>query len=259
MIYATVSEGFRPGGVNRRGTFPPYKADFLKNLEFGVKTSWLGDSLRLNAAAFRGDWDDFQFSFLGENGLTNVTNAGQAVLRGIEADLQWKASDALTLYGGFAIQRAELAQDFCKSLDADGNPLRRIPCLANNPDDFAPEGTRLPTTPRFKLNLTGRYEFQMAGFDSHFQTSIVHQGVSTSALLPSEAAALGEQEEYTLVDLALGIARDKWDAELFVDNAFDQIASLYRYTECDTSICGGIVYSVTTRPRTIGLKFHQKF
>src|SRR3546814_17306393 len=25
MVYATWSEGYRPGGINRRGTVPPYK------------------------------------------------------------------------------------------------------------------------------------------------------------------------------------------------------------------------------------------
>ncbi len=49
-------------------------------------------------------------------------------------------------------------------------------------------------------------------------------------------------------------------------NAFDERASLYSYAECDVSICGadsdlpdGIVYSVMTRPRLIGIKFSQKF
>ena len=73
MVYFTWSKGFRPGGVNRRGTFPPYKADFLTNYELGWKTAWASDRVRLNGAFFWEDWKDFQFSFLGENGLTNVT------------------------------------------------------------------------------------------------------------------------------------------------------------------------------------------
>jgi iron complex outermembrane receptor protein len=261
MFYATFSEGFRPGGVNRRGTFPPYKADFLTNYEIGWKSSWADDKLRFNGAIYKGDWDDFQFSFLGENGLTNVTNAGAAALEGVEVDLQWAATEAFTLYGGLAFQKAELAEDFCKLLDADGDPLPEAQCLDDDglPTPFAPEGTRLPTTPEFKANLTGRYEFPMAGLDAHLQGSFVYNGDSRSALLPAEAEILGEQEAYQVVDLSFGIARETWSAELFVDNAFDERASLYRYTECDASICGGIVYSVGLRPRTVGLKFAQKF
>ena len=42
MVYVTYSEGFRPGGVNRRGDFPPYDADYLTNYEAGWKTTWAG-------------------------------------------------------------------------------------------------------------------------------------------------------------------------------------------------------------------------
>ncbi len=260
MFYATWSEGFRPGGVNRRGTFPPYKADFLTNYEIGWKSEWADHRLRFNGAIFKGDWDDFQFSFLGENGLTNVSNAGNAQLEGVEMDVQWAVTDALSIYGGLAVQKAELGEDFCKSIDPlTGDPFNEQDCLANEPADFAPEGTRLPTTPEFKASLTGRYEFTMGGLDAHFQGSVVHNGDSTTALLPAENDVLGNSDAYTLVDLSFGLGRDKWSAELFIDNAFDEIARLYRYSECDVTICGGIVYSITTRPRMIGLRFNQKF
>ena len=105
MVYFTRSEGFRPGGVNRRGTFPPYVADFLTNYEVGWKTSWLENRLRFNGAIYHADWDDFQFSFLGENGLTNLTNAGSAKLEGIEVELQWAVTDSFSLFGGLALQQ----------------------------------------------------------------------------------------------------------------------------------------------------------
>ena len=33
-------EGFRPGGINRRGTSPPYQKDTLTNYEIGFHTQW---------------------------------------------------------------------------------------------------------------------------------------------------------------------------------------------------------------------------
>ncbi len=53
LLYVTYSEGFRPGGINRKGTLPPYKADFLKNYEVGWKTSWANNRVRFNGAIFR--------------------------------------------------------------------------------------------------------------------------------------------------------------------------------------------------------------
>jgi iron complex outermembrane receptor protein len=266
MFYATWSEGFRPGGVNRRGSFPPYKPDFLTNYEIGWKTTWANNTFRFNGAVFRGDWDDFQFSFLGENGLTNITNAGQAELQGVEMDVQWAPTEGFTLYGGLAFQEATLAENFCKSLDPlTGEPFNAVDCVANEPQDFAPACTRLPTTPRIKANLTTRFAVPVTGMDSaHFQASMVHNGQSRSALLPFEGSVLGNQDAYTVVDLSFGVERGNWQAEAYVDNVLGKQARLYRYSECDVNICsnadfGGITYAVGLRPRTIGLKFSQKF
>ncbi len=262
MLYFTRSEGFRPGGVNRRGTFPPYKSDFLTNYEIGWKTSWLNDKLRFNGAVYHEDWDNFQFSFLGENGLTNLTNApGGATLEGIEMDLQWAVTESFSLYGGIALQHSELSDDFCLLLDPDGNPLPEAQCLDGdgNPTPFTQEGTRLPSTPEFKGSLTGRYEFDLAGTQAHVQGSLVHEGLKRTALLEAENDILRDSDAYSLVDLSFGVEKDRWSAEMFVKNVFDENAALYSYAECTVDVCGGIVYSVMTRPRTIGLKFSQKF
>jgi iron complex outermembrane recepter protein len=211
---------------------------------------------------FKGIWDEFQFSFLGDNGLTNVANAnGEADLQGIEMDLQWAVTDGLTLYGGLALQEAKLEGTFCKLLDENSQQLPEEECVDGDglPTPFTPSGTRLPTTPKFKANLTARQEFKLGEFDSHLQGSMVHNGSSRSALLPAEAAILGEQDAYSIFDFSFGLAKEKWSAELFIDNVFDERATLYRYVECDTSVCGPIVYSVTNRPRTVGLKFSQQF
>ena len=40
LFYATWSRGFRPGGINRRGSLPPYLPDFITNYEAGAKISF---------------------------------------------------------------------------------------------------------------------------------------------------------------------------------------------------------------------------
>jgi iron complex outermembrane receptor protein len=265
LVYATWSEGFRPGGVNRRGNFPPYDADFLTNYEFGWKTTWAGNRMRMNGALFWQDWDDFQFSYLGLNGLTNVTNAGAARIKGIETDIEWAATDALMISTGFTLLDPELAEDFCKDLDlSTGQPQN--PCLRGF--NLAPSGQRLPVTPKFKGSVTARYEFPLAGFNAHMQGSFVYTGSRTSAMVPAEADLLGLQRSYGLADFSFGVRKDRFSAELFVNNAFDKRADLFRYAECSiihptnedlTPLCGNQPYVVTNRPRVIGLKFGQSF
>src|SRR3546814_15643380 len=89
MVYATWSQGFRPGGINRRGTLPPYSPDALDNYEIGWKTRF-GD-VTFNGAIYQEKWTDIQLSFLGENGLTEIRNAGIARIQGIESNLTYRS------------------------------------------------------------------------------------------------------------------------------------------------------------------------
>jgi len=99
----------------------------------------------------------------------------------------------------------------------------------------------------------------MGSLDSHFQASVAHEGDRRTALLESENSVLGDGDAYTLVDLSFGFGKENWQTELFVKNAFDERASLYNYAECTVDTCGGIIYSIVNQPRTIGLKYSQKF
>ena len=127
------------------------------------------------------------------------------------------------------------------------------------PDDFTAKGTRLPSTPEFKGSLTGRYEFTVGELEAHIQGSVVHEGLRRTALLEVENDVLGDSDAYTLVDLSFGVGKDNWGAELFVKNLLDESKRLYTYAECTVDVCGGITYSVMTRPRLVGIKFSQKF
>jgi outer membrane receptor protein involved in Fe transport len=266
LVYATWSRGFRPGGVNRRDTgkngvppfqqFPPYKADFLDNFEFGWKTTWLENTLRFNGAIYYQKWKDFQYSYLGPNAFTILTNAGGAKIKGIEGELEWAATRALTLSGGFAYTDAKLSQNFCKQLE-NGQPLAYDAC----PDeDKAADGQRLPVTPKFKANVTARYAFDLGGgYDSHVQGSVVYVGQRLASLLPFEQQILGDMPAYTLLDLSAGIGKDGWTAELFVNNATDKRAVLTLFAQCGVADCGAEHYIVPATPRTIGIKFGQRF
>jgi iron complex outermembrane recepter protein len=257
MVYATVSKGFRPGGVNRNPILPPYDADFLQNYEIGWKSSWADNSLRFNGALFWQDWKNYQYSFLGPNGLTLLTNAGQARIKGVEADIEWLATDGFTLTGSMTILDSKLTKDFCEELDtATGNPLPPAQCAAQ---DTTPKGTRLPLSARFKANLTGRYEFPIGAFEGHVQASLSHEGERRSALVPGDEVLLGgPNAAYQIADISFGIKTDKYSAVLFVNNVTDERASIARFSQCDESVCSK-PYIVTNLPRTVGIKFTQRF
>jgi len=254
MLYATYSKGFRPGGVNRVGDAGPYQADFLKNYEVGWKTQWLDNHLRWNGALFYEDWDNFQFSFLGPNSVTIVANAGQARVKGAESELEWRDS-GLTLSLGAAYTDAYLSENYCGALNPDGSPV------TNCPNPQAPTGTQLPNTPKFKGNLTARYEFAMGGnWDGHVQGTYVYQSAVWPDLRLYERSLLGQQPAFGIFNFSLGGTKDNLSLELLVKNAFDKRASIYRYSECVQAVCAPIaVYNVVAPPRLIGLQLGQRF
>lgn len=263
MIYGTWSEGYRPGGNNRRGSLPPYLSDYLTNYEFGWKTSWLDNRVTFNGAIFRQNWEDFQYSILGANGLTEVKNANQAQIDGMELELNWAASYNLQISGGAAFYDAKLTENYCGFTDDDGNPV------TDCDDPEAPDGTRLPVTPKFKGNLTGRYHFSIGSLDAHVQGAVVHVGERTSDMRVLEREILGNLPSYTTLDLSAGISKDNWALDLFLSNATDERAAISRFTQCGETVCGasgvvaeypnGQVYTVTNQPRTFGIRFSQDF
>ncbi len=97
MLYATWSEGYRPGGINRNPFAGDYVSDFLTNYELGWKTRWMDDRLQFNGAVFQEKWDKFQVAFQGGNGITQVNNGPSAEVNGLEAQVDWLPTDKLRL------------------------------------------------------------------------------------------------------------------------------------------------------------------
>jgi iron complex outermembrane recepter protein len=269
LVYATYSKGFRPGGQNRRTTFrdgtpiPPYKPDFLTNYEIGWKTSWAANSVRFNGALFWLDWKDFQYSFLGANGLTIVTNAGGARIKGVEADLQWAATHALTLTAGATLLDSKLTADFCQEVSNSGVP-KAPPGTPGLPADqicpvssFAASGSRLPVSPKFKGNVTARYLFAIGDYEAHLQGALIYQSNVLTSALPSEQVTLGILPPYGTADFAAGLERGPYSLETYVTNAFDKRTQNSRFINC--TACSPLVYITPGQPRMFGVRFGQKF
>lgn len=289
MVYFTYATGYRPGGVNRNGDLPPYLADYLTSYEVGWKTTWFDHRFRFNGAIYDEDWNNFQFSFLGPNSLTEVANAGQANVKGVETDFSWAATQALTISGSGAYTDARLTSPYCAT--------NQLACPGSAPQQvYAPGGTQLPVTPKFKGNLTGRYVFDVMDWRAHLQGAVVYQGKTTPSVRDIDnfgtqielnppagqnvskiaSTGLGVLPSYTTVDLSLGAERNGLTVELFVKNAFDSDGEVTRSTPCTTKVCTATgsaytgwttgaslpnpaIYAVPIMPRTIGIKVGKRF
>jgi iron complex outermembrane receptor protein len=248
MLYATWSEGYRPGGINRNPFAGDYVRDILTNYELGWKARFADDRFQFNGAIFQEDWDDIQIAFQGGNGITQVANGPTAQVRGIETQVDWLPTDQLRIGVAIAYYDSELRDDFC-DFDALGN------CINVN----APKGTALPVTPDFKGNLIARYSFPMGNFDAHMQGAVAYETSRASIISVADNDIYGDIPSSTFLDLAFGVQNDKYAIELFVSNATDEDAAIGIGSECTPGVCGVQTYGVQNRPRTIGIRFSQDF
>jgi outer membrane receptor protein involved in Fe transport len=262
LLYGTWSRGFRPGGINRRGTLAPYAPDFIDNYELGFKTNFANNRVRFNGAVYQLNWSDIQLSFLGANGLTEIRNAGNARIRGAEVDLGWRSGTGLSINLGAAYNDAQITEDFCLIANAD------FDCTTPGNAELAPAGTRLPITAKFKANALARYEFRLGGNEAHFQANAIHEGRRTSDLRLNERGIVGDLPAYTTVDLSTGVTNGRWSVNLFVKNLFDVNGALGNGIQCNENVCGdpeGLtaigpkIYTFVTRPRMIGIRVGSKF
>ncbi len=277
MFYATWSRGFRPGGINRRGDIGPFDPDYLTNFELGWKTSF--GPLRWNGAIYHEVWKKFQFAFLGANSFTEIHNAKDAHINGIESDLNY-VRGGLTLNASAAYTDAKTKGNICNEFSDT-----TADCTGSDADFItARSGSRLPITPKFKGAFTARYTWPAwASVKAHVQGGLSYQGSAPSSLrrqiqlvgLNSDpynycaaAGALtplglcnpnifqGKIRASTVVDLFAGLDWPRWSLEAFATNVFDERNELSRFTACGS--CTRTLV-VPGRPRTIGIRAGMKF
>lgn len=247
LYYATYSEGFRPGGFNRRGgpgsadptVFVPfgYTTDTVENMEFGWKTSFLDDRLRWNGTFYKVDWSDVQLTvtdFTVSN-LTFTTNLGEAEVTGIDSDIAFAATDDFTLYASFAWNDTEVTS------------------IANDlfaPTNIAPVGSSLAFAPEFQYTLRGRYTWEAGAYDAHVQLALQHADESDNSIILSQVAKIPSWDSW---DATIGFGKENYGVELFIDNLTDE--NIIRFVR----VGGATPEQFVTRPRSIGLRFRYDY
>jgi iron complex outermembrane receptor protein len=278
----------RQGGdlaSNQSGAFDGFRipvystTDSLDNFEVGMKGDFFDGNLRVNATAFYSEITDLQTSRYDPTNISFLVftdNVGDAEIKGLDADITWLASDNLVINAAFSLLDTELT--------------RINPELAGIAPGI---GAQLPYSAEFSGNIRARYYFELDdGYDGYFNASVSYTGdrlagMSMDAYVTEDATQLiygtgsglpiqneaatydgtsfqdsnGDvfqggryiQESYAIASVSVGITKDGWKAELYIDNLTDESAVLYIDTQQFTPKV------VTNRPRTLGLRLSYDF
>ena len=156
MTYGGWSRGFKAGGFNglSQGAFgdlEPFDPETAGTWEAGFKSTWFQDRLLVNLAAFYTDYDDIQLSItendptasagLVANFASNIKNAGEATVKGIELEINARPIAGLLIQGGLGITDAEF--DEFDEVDREKTAACRGGWHVSLPGDRGPERRRL--------------------------------------------------------------------------------------------------------------------
>jgi iron complex outermembrane receptor protein len=232
MGYVTASRGFKSGGFNVRAQstfFPasaePFDDEVLDVIEVGVKSILADRQLVLNTAAFYGEYTDIQvstFTAFDSNGdgvddafFGNFINAGDATLKGLEVELDWKP--LAVEWFGIQGHASYLDAEPDSVLDANRDGFVDTQVITNAPEVTA--GLRL----KFNRVAFGGLVTAMIGGNYRDESTLTNEG-GPDPRNPARQLLPLVQDAYSTVDFSLNwlSAGGKWGLKLNGYNLTDE-------------------------------------
>jgi iron complex outermembrane recepter protein len=251
LAYASLSTGFKGGGVNPRPFVAdqalPFNPETLTTYEIGFKSDFLDRRVRLNGAAFLNKYDDIILGKLicPESSLPSPClrpeNIGSADVKGVEFELSIFPVEGLSLDGSIAVLDFEYTSPSTGGfLDGTGIPASGI----------------TPYTPELTYSFGIQYDHDIgpgmisARFDGSFQDEVFTNAENSPWALVDDRFLANARLAYTSGD-------EKWRVALEVQNLFDKYYFLSRSDVTSNSL--GVVTGVPGLPRTWSISVERRF
>lgn len=200
-VFATVSKGYRAGGVN---SFAPtytgstenlsYDKETVWNYETGIKAGFFNNRLNLDFSVFYMDISDMQVETAVNNTYTWVLNAAQATSKGVELSTEFKATRKVSLFASVGY----IDVTFDEFSDAGG--------------DYS--GNTNPFAPKYNFNIGAQYRSGTGWF--------ARADVNGYGKMYLDKANQYERDAFFLVNLKVGYEARLFDVYLYAKNLFDE-------------------------------------
>ncbi|WP_160484739.1 TonB-dependent receptor [Aurantiacibacter rhizosphaerae] len=265
-IYASVAKGFRVGGTNFAlppfcgadldslgltfGEVGQFGSDSLWSYEVGAKSRLADGRISASAAAFHMDWSDIQqVGQLPSCGLTFITNAGKARIRGGELEIGGRplANVPLSIQLGLGYLNAKLT---------DPGVLPQ------------PAGSPLGLVPEWTASISGYYETPISQNADFFIAS--DYSYTSSTTVPSvteEGAEFFTRQPINLVNANFGVKFGRAQVMIYGKNLLDNrltfgdqpISGFERYEMVEGGGFSRLPRGPVTRPRQVGMQLRLDF
>ena len=276
MAYASVSTGFKSGGFIGSPSTPlraatSFDEETAINYEFGVKSTMLDNTLRLNAAVFFTDYSDLQvtrFAQLADNptngfGEFITENAASADISGFELEFTWLATENLEIGGSYAFLDATF-NDFTPGVANLAPGAGTLPCpadttaVSSNPaDGCIPNyaGNDLRQAPENMFNIYARHVYDMG--DSGTLTSKLSYRFQDDSFYDPDNNSIAVIPDYTVMDALISWknASENWTVTGWVKNLTDEEYRVHVYTQRGSRIA----FANFAAPQTVGVTVEYNY
>ncbi|QFU74289.1 TonB-dependent receptor [Halioglobus maricola] len=257
LFWGKVGTGFRAPTIQGRDVAfgaPPSVADSetITSFEFGYKSQFFDDTMRLNAALFYYEVDDIQFTAVGGSGNNiQLINADTGTGLGMEMDVEWLLTDNFVMTFGFAYADTEI-EDSGLRVGACGSGA----CTVTNPVDengfVLIDGNPFPNAPETTFNVTASYSYPISDASELFVfTDWSYQGDTNIFLYESKEFQTDGQYE--------GGFRAGWRR---ADRGLE-VAVFGRNITDEENVMGGIDFNnltgFTNEPQVFGVSVSSEF
>lgn len=157
MIYVSWAEGYKAGGFNSVGDRhddPAFDPESVENYEIGIKSTWLDNTLRVNAAYFSYEYENLQdlVFIAAECSPNSSTGSNQFEVSDIEGDgveltFAWAATEALEVWGNLG------------TLDAKYSDRQRRRAVMGECNIVDETGDKFGTSPEISYSIGANYTF----------------------------------------------------------------------------------------------------
>ena len=256
--------------------------DEMENYELGLKADFLNNTLRINATGYFSDITDLQVSRFDPANvafLVFIENVGDAEIFGFDGDFIWTPTPKLTLAGAVGFVDSELTR-LNPQLEGIavpvGSELPFTPDFSGNIRARYDFGQLMDGANAYLsggLSYAGESKSGLSGSAFYVEDTLQlsHGGRGSGLKIAAEGGDFvggncgthdqprnclnGRyvQDDYVLLDLAVGMESEQWNAEFFIDNVTDKRAQLH----VDT--LQYVPKVVTNRPRAFGVRFSYDY
>ncbi len=263
LAYASVSTGFKGGGVNPRPYVAdqrlPFEPETLTTYEVGFKSDFLDRRVRLNGAVFLNKYEDIILgkavcpeSIL-QTPCLRPDNIGSADVQGFELEV------TINPGGGFSVDGSVSYLDFEYTSPTTQGYLDGTIVWAGGVEGGTalsgiPEGGITPYTPELAASLGVQYDHMLGAGTLSFRADGAYQD---ELFTGAENTSWSRIPSRFLTNARVSwIDNDDWRVSLEVQNVLDRY---YFQSVSDVSTSLGVVTGVPGLPRTYAVAFERRF